>query len=173
MRTRTAPPAAFHPGRVCMIRVRERQIPQYGPRGGSPFPVPIYAVQEVFIDPARGWTEPGRGRTVAGDRVLCSRSTRTGSGSDHRAQGRKHRTVALDLEVDWSRRRVDGRKWAVPLLHVIPADAGKPPAGTVPLFAFRQQAGPELYTSPIENPRAGFQRSDETKLAWSGETRAV
>ncbi|MGB0070765.1 MAG: hypothetical protein WBQ11_22300 [Isosphaeraceae bacterium] len=43
----------------------------------------VLALAGVLVDPARGWTELGRGRTVAGDRVLCSRSTRSGSGSDH------------------------------------------------------------------------------------------
>src|SRR5208337_1334716 len=32
MRTRTAPPSAFHSGRVCMSRIRERQIPRFCPR---------------------------------------------------------------------------------------------------------------------------------------------
>jgi hypothetical protein len=54
-----------------------------------------------------------------------------------------------------------------PLLYVIPADAGKPSAGTVPLFEFRQQAGPGVYYLPIEDPRAGFQRSDRpVGLVW-------
>jgi len=54
-----------------------------------------------------------------------------------------------------------------PLMYVIPADAETPPAGTVPLFAFRQQAGPGVYYSPIADPRAGFQRSDRpVGLVW-------
>ena len=61
-----------------------------------------------------------------------------------------------------------------PLLYVIPADAVKPPAGTAPLFVFRQLAGRGVYYSPIAEPRTGFQRSDRpVGLVWRNPSRLV
>lgn len=131
-------------------------------------PVPIYAVQEnvssIRLVAGPSLAEDARSREIAffapdrpglaavpiiehrdentGQWFLTSKSTGRGAGS----------TVESGQP---------------PFLYVIPADAGKPPAGTVPLFAFRQQAGPGLYYSSIEDPRAGFQRSDRpVGLVW-------
>ena len=45
-----------------------------------------------------------------------------------------------------------------PLFYVIPAEADKPPPGTVPLYEFRDQSGRGRYYSPVEEPRPGFKR---------------
>jgi len=136
-------------------------------------PVPIYAVQEnvssVWLVAGSSLAEDARSREIAffapdrpglaavpivehrdensGEWLLTSKSTGSGAGS----------TVE------------NGQS---PLLYVIPADAGKPPAGTVPLLAFRQQAGPGVYYSPIADPKTGFQRSDRpVGLVWSNPSR--
>ena len=68
--------------------------------------------------------------------------------------------------------RVDGRRWAVSALLYAPADVGKPPAGTVPLFAFHQQAGSGEYYSLVEDPRPGFKRRDRpVGLVWRNPSR--
>jgi hypothetical protein len=46
-----------------------------------------------------------------------------------------------------------------PLFHVLPADAGKPPPGTVLLHEFRLEAGPARYYSVVEEPRPGYRRA--------------
>jgi len=136
-------------------------------------PVPIYAVQEndasVRLVAGSNLAEAARSREIpffAPDRaglaavpIVEHRDENTGewlltSNSTGRAAGS---TVE------------NGQS---PLLYVIPADAGKPRSGTVPLFAFRQQAGPGLYYSSIEDPRAGFQRSDRpVGLVWRNPSR--
>jgi hypothetical protein len=84
---------------------------------------------------------------TAGQRLLTSKKTGSGAGS----------TV---------------ERGESPLFYVIPADTGKPPAGTVPLFEFRQQAGPGCYYSAVEEPRPGFQRSDRpVGLVWRNPSR--
>ncbi len=136
-------------------------------------PVPIYAVQEnvssVRLEAGSRLAEDARPREIAffapdrpglaavpiiehkdentGEWLLTAKSTGSGAGS----------TVE------------NGQS---PLLYVIPADAGKPPAGSVPLFAFRQHAGPGVYYSTNADPRAGFQRSDRpVGLVWRNPSR--
>jgi hypothetical protein len=136
-------------------------------------PVPIYAVQEnvssVRLVAGSSLAGDARSREIAffapdrpglaavpivehrdentGEWLLTSKSTGSGAGS----------TVE------------NGQS---PLLYVIPADAGKPPTGTVSLCAFRQQAGSGVYYSPIADPRAGLQRSDRpVGLVWRNPSR--
>ena len=59
-----------------------------------------------------------------------------------------------------------------PLFCMLHADVGKPPAGTVPLFAFHQQAGSGEYYSLVEDPRPGFKRRDRpVGLVWRNPSR--
>jgi hypothetical protein len=59
-----------------------------------------------------------------------------------------------------------------PLFFVILADAGKPPAGTIPLFAFHEQSGPRVYYSPVEDARPGFTRRERpVGLIWKNPGR--
>jgi len=54
-----------------------------------------------------------------------------------------------------------GKPEETPLFFVIPADIEKPPAGTAPLYEFRQEAGPGRYYSPVGEPRPGYRRSSK------------
>ena len=138
-------------------------------------PVPIYAVRQN-VSSARLVTGSRLSEDARPREIAFFAPDRPGLAAVPVIEKRDEKTGEwlLTVKVDWSWRRVDGRKWPVSASVRYSRRCRETAGRDSSALRFRKLAGRGVYYSPIAEPRTGFQRSDRpVGLVWRNPSRLV